>query len=126
MSEDSGTSLEAEVLDELGEGRLQEIAGLLGTDGTEAREMVGTTVSALSGEVREAPVPEEEAPLQGVSTLGGFTAGGLLAGVLAKASKPVANAVAKKTGLPAATVTRVVELLIPVILTVLAKRGAKK
>ncbi|WP_371598013.1 DUF937 domain-containing protein [Streptomyces sp. NBC_00564] len=126
MSEDSGTSLEAEVLDELGEGRLQEIAGLLGTDGTEAREMVGTTVSALSGEVRGAPVPEEEAPLQGVSTLGGFTAGGLLAGVLAKASKPVANAVAKKTGLPAATVTRVVELLIPVILTVLAKRGAKK
>lgn len=46
--------------------------------------------------------------------------------MLAKASKPVANAVAKKTGLPAATVTRVVELLIPVILTVLAKRGAKK
>lgn len=52
--------------------------------------------------------------------------GGLLAGVPAKASKPVANAVAKKTGLPAATVTRVVELLIPVILTVPAKRGAKK
>ncbi|MGW3411356.1 DUF937 domain-containing protein [Streptomyces sp. NPDC000888] len=126
MTEDSGTSLEAEVLDELGEDKLQEIAGLLGTDGTEAREMAGTTVSALSGEVRGAPVPEEEAPLQGVSTLGGFTAGGLLAGVLAKASKPVANAVAKKTGLPAATVTRVVELLIPVILTVLAKRGAKK
>ncbi|MFD9330264.1 DUF937 domain-containing protein [Streptomyces sp. NPDC060065] len=126
MSEDSGTSLEAEVLDELGKDKLQEIAGLLGTDGTEAREMVGTTVAALSGEVRGAPVPEEEAPLQGVSTLGGFTAGGLLAGVLAKASKPVANAVAKKTGLPAATVTRVVELLIPVILTVLAKRGAKK
>lgn len=90
-------------------------------------------MSALSGEVREAPVPEEEAaeaeaeaPLQGVSTLGGFATGGLLAGVPAKASKPVANAVAKKTGLPAATVTRVVELLIPVILTVPAKRGAKK
>ncbi|MHA5048751.1 DUF937 domain-containing protein [Streptomyces sp. SD15] len=129
MSEDPGASLEDEVLDELDDDRLQEIANLLGTDDTGAREMVGTTVSALSGEVRAAPAPEtppEEAPLQGVSTLGGFATGGLMAGVLAKVSKPVANAVAKKTGIPAATVTRVIELLIPVVLTVLTKRAARK
>ena len=126
MSEDSATSLETDVLDELGDDRLQEIAGLLGTDGTGARKVVGTTVSALSGEVQNTPVPEEEAPLQGVSTLGGLATGGLMAGVLAKVSKPVANAVSKKTGIPAPTVARVIELVIPVVLTVLAKRGTKK
>jgi hypothetical protein len=49
-----------------------------------------------------------------------------MAGVLAKVSKPVANAVAKKTGIPAATVTRVIEMLVPVVLTVLSKRAARK
>jgi hypothetical protein len=90
--------------------------------------VVGTTVSALAGPVQEeaAAAPEEEAPLQGVSTLGGFATGGLMAGVLAKVSKPVANAVAKKTGIPAATVTRVIEMLLPVVLTVLSKRAARK
>ena len=63
---------------------VQEIAGLLGTDEAGAREVVGTTA--------------QEDPLQGVATLGRFATGGLMAGVLAKAAKPVANAVAKKTG----------------------------
>jgi hypothetical protein len=38
----------------------------------------------------------------------------------------VANAVAKKTGLPPAAVARVVEMLIPAVLAVLTKRVAKK
>ncbi|MDV9170116.1 DUF937 domain-containing protein [Streptomyces sp. W16] len=125
MSEDSATTFKDDVLDELGGDKVQEIAGLLGTDETGAREVVGTTVSALSGEAAAVETPQE-APLQGVATLGGFATGGLMAGVLAKAAKPVANAVAKKTGLPPATVTRVVEMLIPVVLTVLTKRAAKK
>ncbi|MFJ5303813.1 DUF937 domain-containing protein [Streptomyces sp. NPDC088350] len=125
MSEDSATTLQGDVLDELGDARVQEIAGLLGTDEAGAREVVGTTVSALSGEAATVETPQE-APLQGVVTLGGFATGGLMAGVLAKAAKPVANAVAKKTGLPPATVARVVEMLIPVVLTVLTKRAAKK
>jgi hypothetical protein len=128
MSE-SGSSFEEDVLGELGDDRLQEIAGLLGTDAAGAQEVVGTTVSALVGPVQEeaaAAPPEEEAPLQGVSTLGGFATGGLLAGVPAKVSKPVANVVAKKTGVPAATVTRVIETLVPVVLTVLSKRAARK
>ncbi|MEV0906245.1 DUF937 domain-containing protein [Streptomyces hokutonensis] len=125
MSEDSATAFQGDVLDELGDAKVQEIAGLLGTDEAGAREVVGTTVSALSGEAATVETPQE-APLQGVATLGGFATGGLMAGVLAKAAKPVANAVAKKTGLPPATVTRVVEMLVPVVLTVLTKRAAKK
>ncbi|MEV0734487.1 DUF937 domain-containing protein [Streptomyces sp. NPDC050549] len=125
MSEDSATAFQGDVLDELGDAKVQEIAGLLGTDEAGAREVVGTTVSALSGEAATVETPQE-APLQGVATLGGFATGGLMAGVLAKAAKPVAKAVAKKTGLPPATVTRVVEMLIPVVLAVLTKRAAKK
>ncbi|MCZ0999134.1 DUF937 domain-containing protein [Streptomyces mirabilis] len=127
MSE-SASSFEDDVLGELGDDKLQEIAGLLGTDTAGAQEVVGTTVSALAGPVQEeaAAAPEVEAPLQGVSTLGGFATGGLMAGVLAKVSKPVANVVAKKTGIPVATVTRVIEMLVPVVLTVLTKRAARK
>ncbi|MFF1449392.1 DUF937 domain-containing protein [Streptomyces sp. NPDC058274] len=131
MSEETSPSLQKDVLDELGDDKLQEIAGVLGTDAAGARQVVGTTVSELSGGVQEeaAAAPPEEAPLQGVVTLGGLggvAGGGLLAGMLAKVSKPVAQAVAKKTGLPAPAVTRVIELLIPVVLTVLTKRRAKK
>ncbi|WP_405993185.1 DUF937 domain-containing protein [Streptomyces sp. NBC_00986] len=130
MSEDSATTFQGAVLDELGGDKVQEIAGLLGTDEAGAREVVGTTVSALSGEAAavdtSAVETPQEAPLQGVATLGGFAAGGLMAGVLAKAARPVANAVAKKTGLPPATVVRVVEMLIPAVLAVLTKRAAKK
>ncbi|MFJ8024486.1 DUF937 domain-containing protein [Streptomyces sp. NPDC096311] len=127
MSE-SASSFEDDVLGELGDDKLQEIAGLLGTDTAGAQEVVGTTVSALAGPVQEeaAAAPEEEAPLKGVSTLGGFATGGLMAGVLARVSKPVANAVAKKTGIPVATVTRVIEMLVPVVLAVLSKRAARK
>jgi len=125
MSEDSATAFQGAVLDELGGDKVQEIAGLLGTDEAGAREVVGTTVSALSGEAATVETPPE-APLRGVATLGGFATGGLMAGVLAKAAKPVANAVAKKTGLPPATVARVVEMLIPAVLAVLTKRAAKK
>ncbi|MGW6055767.1 DUF937 domain-containing protein [Streptomyces sp. NPDC055189] len=133
------TSLEKDVLDELGDDRLQEIAGLLGTDAAGAQDVVGTTVTALSGNLQEkaedpAEAPEveqafaEASPPQGVVGFGGFgglAAGGMLSGVLAKMSRPVANAVAKKTGLPAASVTRVIELLIPVLLTVLTKRARR-
>ena len=125
MSEDSATTFHDDVLDELGDDKVQEIAGLLGTDEAGARDVVGTTASALSGEAAAVETPEE-APLQGVVTLGGFATGGLMAGVLAKAARPVANALAKKTGLPPATVTRVVEMLIPAVLAVLTKRAAKK
>ncbi|MFD6434012.1 DUF937 domain-containing protein [Streptomyces venezuelae] len=147
MTDDSQSSeprsFEQDVLDELGDDRLQEIAGLLDTDASGAQDVVGTTVSALSGdiqdraadpaeadEVRQAFIEVEPADptLQGVATLGGLgglAGGGMMAGMLAKMSRPVANAVSKKTGIPAAKVTRVIEMLIPVVLAVLSKRAAR-
>ncbi|MFI1152334.1 DUF937 domain-containing protein [Streptomyces sp. NPDC020817] len=135
----SESSFQDDVLGELGPDRLSEIAGLLGTDEAGARDTVATTVGAMTGglqekadaddedgdEVRQAFAEVAEPPLRGVATLGGgLLGGGLMAGVLAKVSKPVAAAVSKKTGIPAATVSRVMELLIPVVLAVFAKRAA--
>ncbi|MER8092168.1 DUF937 domain-containing protein [Streptomyces goshikiensis] len=135
----SESSIQDDVLGELGPDRLTEIASLLGTDENGAKETVATTVGAMTGglqqqaaaggddgnEVRQAFAEVAEPPLQGVATLGGgLLGGGLMAGVLAKVSKPVAAAVSKKTGIPAPTVARVIELLIPVLLAVFAKRAA--
>ncbi|MBT2447600.1 hypothetical protein J7F03_11020 [Streptomyces sp. ISL-43] len=138
----SEPSIQDDVLSELGDDRLTDIAGLLGTDTNGARDTVAATVGAMTGdlqqkadaddddgnEVRQAFAEVAEAPLEGVATLGGglggMLGGGMMAGVLAKVSKPVANAVSKKTGIPAPTVARVIELLIPVLLAVFAKRAA--
>ncbi|MFF5704179.1 DUF937 domain-containing protein [Streptomyces sp. NPDC012794] len=144
----SESSFQDDVMRELGDDRLGEIAGLLGTDTDGARETVAQTVGAMTGglqekadagddEVRQALAEASgppggsgasEAPLQGVATLGGglggLLGGGMMAGVLAKVGKPVADAVAKRTGIPAPTVMRVVEMLIPVVMAVFAKRMA--
>lgn len=137
----SDESFQDDVLSELGDDRLQEIAGLLGTDSDGARELVGSSVAELSGELRSAAaepasadevraavteVSTAEPPLQGVAAFGGLVGGGLMAGVLAKLAKPAANAVAKKTGIPAPTVNRAVELLVPVVLAVITKRAATR
>ncbi|MBT2675515.1 hypothetical protein J7E95_32920 [Streptomyces sp. ISL-14] len=119
------TSLQDDVLDALGDDRIGDIAGLLGTDEPGARQMVCTTVSALSGEAEAVATPHD-APLTGVATVGGFATGGLMAGLLAEEAKPVANAVARRTGLEPGAVSRVVEMVIPVVLTVLTKRAAGK
>ncbi|MFJ3924781.1 DUF937 domain-containing protein [Streptomyces sp. NPDC090022] len=137
----SESSFQDDVLGELGDDRLGEIASLLGTDEAGARDTVATTVGAMAGglqqkadaddadgeEVRQALSAAAEPPPQGIATLGGgLLGGGLLAGVLAKVSKPVATAVAKKTGIPAPTVSRVIEMVIPVVLAVVAKRAAAR
>ncbi|WP_330330552.1 DUF937 domain-containing protein [Streptomyces sp. NBC_00536] len=137
----SEPSFQDDVLSELGDDRLTEIAGLLGTDATGARDTVAATVGAMTGglqekadaddddgvEVRQAFAEVAEPPLQGVATLGGgLLSGGMMAGVLAKVSRPVSEAVSKKTGIPAPTIARVIELLIPVLLAVFAKRAAGK
>ncbi|QES06209.1 DUF937 domain-containing protein [Streptomyces venezuelae] len=134
-------SFEDDVLNELGDDRLQEIAGLLGTDAAGARDVVSGSVAQLSGELRQAAaepssadevhaafaeVASAEPPLQGVAGFGGLAAGGLMAGVLGRLARPAANAIAKRTGIPAATVTRAVDILIPVVLAALTKRAAAK
>jgi len=127
MPGDSITSLQDDVLEELGDDRLARIARLLGTDEPGARQMVGTTVSALSGESGEAEsvATPHEAPLTGVATLGGPATGGLMAGVLAEEAEPVTRAVSSRTGLPPAAVSQVVEMVVPVVLTALTKRAAR-
>lgn len=123
LDENPLTSLQDDVLDELGDDRIGDIAELLETDEAGARQMVGTTVAALSGEAEAVATPHD-APLTGVATLGGFATGGLMAGRLAEEAAPVADAVARKTGLPAEAVSRVVQMVIPVELAVLTKRAA--
>ncbi|MET9951506.1 hypothetical protein ABZ135_08135 [Streptomyces sp. NPDC006339] len=133
MSETSReSSFQDEVLNELGEERLLELADLLGTDAEGAQRFVGSSVSELSDELRSAaaePVGADEVsapglPLEGVATLGGLVGGGLMAGALAKLARPAADAVARRTGLPAPAVTRTIELLLPVVLAVIGKRAA--
>ncbi|MEV5842426.1 DUF937 domain-containing protein [Streptomyces sp. NPDC051985] len=132
------SSFQDDVLDGLGDRDLNEIAGLLGTDTGGAREAVAETAGAMishlrqkavaddddAAEVREALSEVAEPPLQGVATLGGGLAGGLMAGLLTKMSRPVAQAVSKKTGIPAANVDRIIRVLIPVVMAVFAKRAA--
>ncbi|MFI7414770.1 DUF937 domain-containing protein [Streptomyces sp. NPDC049627] len=125
VDENPLTSLQDDVLDELGDDRVGEIAGLLGTDEAGARQMVGTTVAALSGEAEAVATPHD-APLTGVATVGGFATGGLMAGVLAEEAASVAQAVAGRTGLPPDAVSRVVAMVIPAELAVLTKRAAGK
>ncbi|MFE7269993.1 hypothetical protein [Streptomyces sp. NPDC057623] len=125
LHENPLTSLQDDVLDELGDGRIGDIAELLGTDEAGARQMVGTTVAALSGEAETVATPHG-APLTGVATLGGFATGGLMAGLLAEEASPVADAVARRTRLPKGAVSQVVEMVIPVELAVLTKRAAGK
>lgn len=135
----SGPSFQDDVLNELGGDGLTEVAGLLGTDADAARDTVATTVGAMTGdlhrkagaddaegmEVRRAFAEVAEPPLQDEATLGGGRIrGGLMAEVLAKASKPVSEAVSKKTGVPAPAVARVIEVLIPVVVAVFARRAA--
>ncbi|MFD3697069.1 DUF937 domain-containing protein [Streptomyces sp. NPDC058646] len=137
----SESSFQDDVLGELGDDKLTEIAGLLGTDTDGARATVAQTVGAMTGDlqqkagaddddgvaVRQAFAEVTEPPLQGVATLGGvggMLSGGMMAGVLAKLAKPVAGAVSKKTGIPAPTISRVIEMLIPVLLAVFARRAA--
>ncbi|MDX2295167.1 MULTISPECIES: DUF937 domain-containing protein [Streptomyces] len=140
MSERSD-SFRDEVLAELGEDRLAEIAALAGTDTAGARALVDGSVAELSGNLRQAAAEPGSAadvkaavdeaasaapPLQGVAAFGGLAAGGLLAGVLGRLAKPAASAVARRTGLPPATVNRAVDLLVPVVLAVLTRRAAAK
>ncbi|MEV7400891.1 hypothetical protein AB0N93_10895 [Streptomyces sp. NPDC091267] len=118
----SDESTQKDVLNELGDDGLHEVARVLDTDTEGAQRFVGETVTATE----EAPVPAAEPPLTGVATLGGGLAGGLAGGVLGKLSGPVAGAVAKRTGLPPATVKRGVELLLPLVLAALAKRSGSR
>ncbi|MCM2428336.1 DUF937 domain-containing protein [Streptomyces sp. RKAG337] len=143
----SDQPLQNEVLSELGDDQIQEIAGVLGTDPESARKLVGTSVTSLTGVLTDDAVtpggtaelsqaleqaaaePEPPAGAVGFAGLGGpasVTGGGMLVAVLRKVTAPTARAVSKKTGLPVAAVAGALELVIPVVATVLAKRARSK
>ncbi|MFF7726768.1 DUF937 domain-containing protein [Streptomyces sp. NPDC008001] len=121
-------ALQKDVLDELGEDRVQELAGELGTGTDGATRMVRETVAALPDELtrENGAAPAGAAGLGGFGGLGQGLGGGLMSGVLGRITKPVAETVAKRTGLPVAQVTRALELLLPVVMTTIAKRRGRK
>ncbi|MEW2517853.1 DUF937 domain-containing protein [Actinacidiphila alni] len=139
----SDRPLQDEVLTELGDERLQELAEQLGTDADGARQLVGASVGSLTGVITDEAVtpggtaelsqaleqaagePEPMTGVAGFAGLGAGMGGGLLATVLRKASAPTARAVSKRTGLPVAAVTGALEMLIPVVATVLARRARR-
>ena len=118
-------SLQDDVLDELGDEAVGDIARLLGTDETGARQVICTTVAALSGEAETVATPHD-APLTGVATVGGPATGGLMAGLLAAEAGPLTTAVAARTGLPRPAVSRTVGAVVPAVLTALNRRAARR
>ncbi|MEU6080723.1 hypothetical protein [Streptomyces sp. NPDC047108] len=98
-------SLLRDVLAELGDDRLRELAGELGTDARGAQRVVEATVSALPDSTGE----------------------GTLAGVISRISASTTATVAERTGFPPDSVSRALELLLPVVLSVIADhRRARK
>ncbi len=126
--------LKDEVLDELGDDRLQEIAGLLHSDADTARHVVNGSVASLTGVLTDdsltpggtaelcqaiAQAAMEPEPHHGAVSAGG----GLVAAVLGKVADPAAKAVAKRQGLPVEAVAGALEIVVPVTATVLARRA---
>ncbi|MFG2191723.1 hypothetical protein [Streptomyces sp. NPDC048639] len=98
-------SLLGDILAELGDDRLRELAGELGTDVRGAQTAVEATVSAVPASTGE----------------------DTLAGVISRISASTADAVAERTGFPVESVSRALELLLPVVLSVIADhRRARK
>ncbi|MFE5185349.1 hypothetical protein [Streptomyces sp. NPDC056628] len=115
-------ALQDDVLDELGDEAVGDIARLLGTDEAGARQVICTTVTAVSGEAEMVAIPPR-APLTGVPTVGGPATGGLMARLLAEEADPLTTDVAARTGLPRPAMARTVGVLVPAVLTVLERRA---
>jgi hypothetical protein len=122
----SDRPLKDEVLEELGDDRLREIAGLLGSDTDDARRFVGDSVASLTGVLTDESItPGGTAELcQAMEqATAGRSGDGPLIAVLGKATGPAANAVSKKSGLPVAAVTGALDAIVPVVASVLADRA---
>ncbi|GAA0491670.1 DUF937 domain-containing protein [Streptomyces stramineus] len=117
-------ALKKDVLDELGDDRIEELARELGTDAEGARRAVEATVDSLPEELT-APA-RAPAGATGSGGLGGGLGGGLMSGVIGRITAPVAEAVARRTGLPAASVARALELLLPVVVSTIARRRKRQ
>ncbi|UGY91529.1 DUF937 domain-containing protein [Streptomyces gobiensis] len=96
-------ALEGDVLDELGPDRIQEIADILGTDTAGAIEVIRTSLAYVSSAFgRTATTGDRTKAL----------------------THPAAESVVHKTGLPDEAVVAAMERLVPIMLTVLDRRGS--
>ncbi|MGK5631700.1 hypothetical protein [Streptomyces sp. URMC 123] len=112
-------SLRNEVVRELGEDRVAEIAQQLGTDAVTARQVITEAIAALPPDLRD----DEGSPAAGAAGGGaGGGLGGLTTSVLSRVTAPTAKVVSRRTGLPEQRVVAALELLLPVTLTVIARR----
>jgi hypothetical protein len=126
--------LKDEVLAELGDDRLNDIAGLLHADADAARHVVSGSVASLTGVLTDdsltpggtaelcqaiAQAAMEPEPRSGADAVGS----GLVGAVLGKVAEPTARAVASKQGLPVEAVAGALEIILPVTATVLARRA---
>ncbi|MFD7918328.1 hypothetical protein ACFV3R_03750 [Streptomyces sp. NPDC059740] len=112
----SDASLQNDVLAELGEDRVRELAEELGTDVATARDVIRTTVASLPDEATDLSRPPE---LDTRTTPGPPP----VTGVLRQITPTVSRTVAYRTGLPEGPVLDALELLLPVVLTVVARRS---
>ncbi|WP_190132600.1 hypothetical protein [Streptomyces mashuensis] len=94
-----------DVLDELGHDRIEELARDLRTDVETARQVVLLTVAALPADLRA-----------------GGAGGGVMSTLFDQVAVPVQATVAARTGLSERAVGRALELLLPVIMTTIAKK----
>ncbi|MDX6332050.1 MAG: hypothetical protein QOI83_4433 [Streptomycetaceae bacterium] len=122
----SDRPLKDEVLEQLGDDRLQEIAGLLGSDADDVRRFVGDSVASLTGVLTDESItPGGTAELcQAMEqATAGRSGDGPLIALLGKATGPAALAVSEKSGLPVAALTGALDAIIPVVASVLADRA---
>ncbi|MCW2873503.1 DUF937 domain-containing protein [Actinacidiphila oryziradicis] len=122
----SDRPLKDEVLEQLGDDRLQEIAGLLGSDADDVRRFVGDSVASLTGVLTDESItPGGTAELcQAMEqATAGRSGDGPLIALLGKAAGPAALAVSEKSGLPVSALTAALDAIIPVVASVLADRA---
>jgi hypothetical protein len=126
--------LKDEVLEELGEERLRQIAGLLGCDDPTARKVVASAIVSLTGQlVDDTATPGvtadwcqamAQAAVESEPPAGSATAGsGMIADILGRVAGPAGRAVADKTGFTQTAVGSVLGIVIPVTAAVLARRA---
>jgi hypothetical protein len=121
----SDRPLKDEVLDELGDDRLLEIAGLLGTGTDDARRLIGDSVTSLTGVLTDdSVIPGGTAELcQAMEQTGAGRPGGPLVTVLGRATGPTARALSRKSGLPVDAIAEALDAIIPAVAAVLAERA---
>lgn len=122
-----------DLLDQIGPAGIGKISGALGSDQTSTSKAVGLALPAiLGGMARNASQPEGAAALASalddhgdglMGALSGLLGGsGIVGHVLGQKQEPVAQQVAKGSGLDMGTVTKLLPILAPIVMKYLANQ----